>query len=329
MPPDLHSPTVTPNPTRLLTMELGRYRAVFRVRTALRLPAYAGSLWRGTLGHALQEVFCQTRRFDCRPCELRRDCLYAQLLETAPDPKISLMRDQAMVPHPMVLHIPAPNHPVVHQPGARIELEFSLFGEANDQIPALIQGLTAMANRGFGRGEGRLGLERVELLDPALSQGPARLIFEGGCFYETGLLPPAVLPQAPDQIRINLITPLRLKQRGQMITGDRLDITCFIRALVRRISLVNTFHGRDPLSIHFEEVWEQARNTRIRQRALRHYKWARYSSRQKRTIRMDGILGHMTLDLRGQEALWPFLWWGQHLLMGKGTIMGLGRYSLN
>lgn len=54
----------------------------------------------------------------------------------------------------------------------------------------------------------------------------------------------------------------------------------------------------------------------------------RWSASQQRDVDMSGIIGSFVLDLRGAEALFPYLWLGQWLYAGKGTVMGMGAIRL-
>jgi CRISPR/Cas system endoribonuclease Cas6 (RAMP superfamily) len=65
-------------------------------------------------------------------------------------------------------------------------------------------------------------------------------------------------------------------------------------------------------------------------RDLHWHDWTRYSSRQQQEMTLGGALGRWTL--RGSAdtlaALWPWLWLGQWLHVGKNATMGMGGYTL-
>ena len=54
----------------------------------------------------------------------------------------------------------------------------------------------------------------------------------------------------------------------------------------------------------------------------------RWSSSQRRELGAGGGVGSFVLDLRGREALFPYLWLGQWVHAGKGTVMGMGSNRL-
>lgn len=52
--------------------------------------------------------------------------------------------------------------------------------------------------------------------------------------------------------------------------------------------------------------------------------WAKLASNP-----LDGVLGAFTLGGPGLQALWPWLWAGQWLGLGKGATQGLGLLRLS
>ena len=94
-------------PPAALPLPVARYRLRFTAGEPLRLPAYAGSAWRGAFGHALKRLVCVTREPRCPDCLLYRSCAYPYLFETPPDPAVALLRKYPAAPHPFLLRPPA------------------------------------------------------------------------------------------------------------------------------------------------------------------------------------------------------------------------------
>ena len=98
-------------------------------------------------------------------------------------------------------------------------------------------------------------------------------------------------------------------------------------ALLRRISLLATFHADAPLEADFAGLSRAGWTVRHRAARRRWHEWVRYSSRQDALLQMGGLVG-IELDGVGLEQFWPYLWLGQWTDAGKGAVMGLGRYRL-
>ena len=66
------------------------------------------------------------------------------------------------------------------------------------------------------------------------------------------------------------------------------------------------------------------------ERQLRWFDWTRYSSRQQQEMALGGVVGqwHLHTNADTLEQLWPWLWLGQWLHVGKNASFGLGGYRL-
>lgn len=302
-----------------------RYRLRLRAETRAHLPAYAGSAWRGAFGHALKRTVCVTREPRCPDCLLYRSCLYPYLFETPPPADAAKMRRYPAAPHPFVLE-PEPPGARDLEPGDTTELGLVLLGGANAQLAYFVHALEQAAQGGVGRGRGRFRLEAVEG-----EAGPGHWVpvyRPGGRLTPLDPEPPAV-PPSPESLTLEIDTPLRLQQDGRLVGPGELGFGALFATLLRRVSMLTYFHGERPLETDFRALIDAARAREIRHRELRWHEWTRYSSRQGREVQMGGLLGRLSLDGPGLEPFWPFLWLGQWCHVGKGTVMGLGRYRIS
>lgn len=135
-----------PIPVITLPLTVSRYRLHFIAQESLRLPAYAGSAWRGALGHALKRLVCVTHEPRCSDCLLYRSCSYPYLFETPPDPAIALLRKYPTAPHPFLLRPPADTRRSLAE-GEETGLDLTLFGHGHRYLPYLIHALDQAAAR--------------------------------------------------------------------------------------------------------------------------------------------------------------------------------------
>src|SRR5438093_6172889 len=85
------------NVTPVPVLPLARYRLRFKPSGEGRLPAYAGSAWRGALGHALKKAVCVTRLSSCPPCLLYRSLPFLLLPVHLRDPTAPRRAENAQV----------------------------------------------------------------------------------------------------------------------------------------------------------------------------------------------------------------------------------------
>lgn len=311
--------------TQALPLAIGDYRARLRAVDALRLPAYAGSAWRGIFGRALRRAVCVTGSRSCEGCMLRGNCAYAYLFETPPPADAKMLRRYPAAPHPFLV---APDDKAAGEigEGQLFHLPFRLFGQGNAHLPYVVHALQRAGGYGIGRGDGRFALEGVEQMGPGGWQ--AIMPADDG-----GLAPapagPALVPPPPnDEVRLVMETPLRAKRAGALVGPQEFAFHDLFRTLLRRLSALCHFHGDQCLEVDFRGLVEQARGVVERTGALRWHEWTRYSSRQRTTMQMGGLLGEVTYAGPDLAPFWPLLWAGQWTHAGKAASMGLGRYRL-
>lgn len=311
-------------PIVTLPLTISCYRLHFITQEALRLPAYAGSTWRGAFGHALKRLVCVTREPRCPDCLLYRSCSYPYLFETPPDPTIALLRKYPAAPHPLLLRPPADTRRPLAA-GEETWLEVTLFGQGHRYLPYVIHALDQAGAQGLGAQRGRLALTAVE---QEIAPGWTSIYQPDGPLTPS---PPQIPepPFCPERLTLRIDTPLRLVVDNDHITPDTFRFTHLFGSLLRRISLLIAFHGAAPLAIDFAALARAADAVPLTAARLRWRDWNRYSSRQRNTVPMGGLVGEIELSGAGLEPFWPWLWLGQWTHAGKGAVMGLGGYRIN
>ena len=311
-----------PAPIAVPPLPVARYRLRFSALGPLRLTVYAGSAWRGVFGHALKRLVCVTREPTCPACLLYRSCVYPYLFETPPDPTAGKLRKYPTAPHPYLLR-PGPGG--AHAVGAKVKVDVVLFGHGNRHLPYVLHAFDQAGRRGIGQSDGLLELAQVAQQTPT---GEWQFIYHPGGSLQP--LPPRVPepPPCPARLTLCLETPLRLRQAEKLVGPEAFQFGALFANLLRRISLLTTFHTDTPLVVDFAALSRAGWTIQHRAARLRWHEWVRYSSRQDTLLQMGGLLGEIELDGAGLEPFWPYLWLGQWTHAGKGAVMGLGRYRL-
>lgn len=303
-------------PEALGRLRYGRLRFLFSAQGALDLPPHPGSAWRGAFGWSLRELACVTGAADCRGCALAERCIYQRLFEGAHHgpTKPGMSGDRS--PHPFVLEIPdsAPHAPYV-------ALDVHLIGDGLAYAGEVALALARAGRRGIGGTRNRLALARVQ---QRLPQGWQDILGPGGQVAPRpweDIAPPA-LPA--DTVRVRLTSPLRLVRQNRPLTAEALTPRVFIHALYARVRKL--WRAQDlPEDGYWPEIPAQ---TRFPERRLHWVELSRYSNRQGRRHPIGGLMGEFTLDVKELHELWPLLWHGQYLHLGKLTSLGHGAYRI-
>ena len=201
-------------------------------------------------------------------------------------------------------------------------------GNGNRRLPLLIHALERAALSGVGKRRVPLALCLVEReVRPGAEDWLG--VHAPGVPVEN---PPAEACPIPavstTVVRLELVMPLRLRRDGQPLRPDAWQFGDLFSNLLRRVSMLTEFHTDQPLETDFAGLTELARQFQLIDCVQDWRPWHRYSSRQKATLAMDGLIGHVPLPANGLEPFWPYLWLGQYVLAGAGTSMGQGRYII-
>lgn len=311
-------------------LPLARYRFSAQVQQPLALPDYAGSLLRGQFGAALRFVACMTRQPTCPGCPLLQTCPYTRIFEALP-PSMGqhTLQNFSQIPNPFVMEPPTPGARVLAA-GDMLVFHLVLVGHATDQLPLIVFALQRALAQGLTRQRIPAQLQQVDWLD---AQGDPHSVWTHQqptlAAHPASLQPPAA-PAGTDPITLHIHTPLRLQQQGQPLGVAQLTPRALVAALARRSALLMEFHaGQNDWGEAARRI-THASETLTDTRDLQWFDWTRYSSRQQQEMTLGGVLGRWTLHGSAEElaALWPWLWLGQWLHVGKNATMGMGGYTL-
>lgn len=339
----------------LRKIRYARFRLEMTAVERLRLPAYKGSTFRGAFGHSFKQLVCVKRDMKCSTCLICDRCAYYYAFETpgnasgydsAPHPYIFVIEpseemqktSEEMREMPEDPQKPSEEPQEIYEPGAELQVGLVLVGRALDYLPYFIYSFEEMGHRGLGVGRGKVALQRVIALGPEPS--------DDTCVYQTdtGQLEAdyPVSVGAPDtaavgtRLRLRLHTPLRLKSEGRYVR--RLSFSLLVEALFRRTSALARFHCGSELDLDYRQwierakgvsqQWiERAEGVSVVATTLRWHDWERFSQRQKKKMKLGGLVGEVEFGGEWGPFL-PLLRLGADLHVGKATGFGLGRYEI-
>lgn len=299
-------------------MRLGSYLLTCRFETEAVLPVFKGSTIRGGLGLALKKTVCALKRQNCEDCLLAASCAYPFIYETG--------KGAARRPHPYVLEPPA-SEQRGWAPGETISFTLLLFGRANDYLPHLVYAVKSMGESGLGKdtasGQGKFALTEV--------RHGEQIVYDGKNLSQPAVLPePAcsatASPAPVSRLVISTITPLRLKADNHL--QDELPFHLLIRAALRRISSLEAAYGLGEPALDYKGLVARAGRVEIESSSCRWMEIERYSSRQKTSMLIGGLMGRMVYAGDQLEEFLPLLRYCEKIHLGKQTAFGLGRIRI-
>lgn len=310
---------------------LARYRFTLRLEQPWEVYGWAGSVLRGAFAWAFKRVTCVVRHRDCSRCLLHSQCAYTYLCETTPPADAQVLRKLTALPRPFVLEPPLAGR--LPNP-----LSFSfglvLIGRAIEYLPYFVLAFLELGQRGLGKQRVKYQVEAVtaerpkggivpiyaaedEVLHDAEVAFTAADLHARACRLHTS---------PPYHLTLHFLTPTRLKFAGHSVPC--IEFHHLIRALLRRLSSLCYFHCGTAWEVDFRGLIAQAGEIRTARADLEWVPQRRYSHRQERMVKIGGFVGSITFagDL---TPFFPLLVAGEWVHVGKGCVMGLGRYGIS
>lgn len=313
-----------------LQLPIARYRFIAQVQTPLNLPDFAAATLRGAFGLALKSLVCLFGNRACSGCTLVQRCAYPAIFEVQAAPVSSDRMPQGvkrLAPYSIEIpHIPGGRRLA---PGDRLEFDMVLTGrEVLKELPLIIAAWQRALAGGLGKEMGKCRLERVDYLADSQASRGIPVYSEAGqtvVAHSAELCLPAF--SSTRNVNLHFLSPLRLVQRGQLITLADLTPGVFLRHLIRRVNFqlgheLADWNGNQQVSL----LNAQADAVNGETPAMTWQDWSRYSTRQQQRMTFGGLLGHWLLSDVPVE-LQKILYLGQWVHVGKETAFGLGHYQ--
>jgi hypothetical protein len=233
------------------------------------------------------------------------------------------MRNIQTIPVPHIFQLDSERGAMIRA-GDMHRISMVLVGTANNYLPLIAR---AMADAGHGGlGSDRIPMQLVDVLQTRADGSFHQVV---GQHWVGDPTPPEhpQTPKAPCAVRVRFTSPYNAD--GKKPNPDRLDIGRLLGQIVRRCSLLQYFYTGRPLQAPFADLKAASADARLVSAKLHVYASSRYSARQGSRKPTGGLLGHFDLDLTGLEGIWPYLYLGQWLNVGKNASMGFGQYQLS
>lgn len=330
--------------TILDQLSLARLRFDLETLQDAEMPAYKGDLLRMALLWWLSEYWCPMTQRCRNGCVQPNDCLFGRLCEPLVNPSWppSIQRLIGDTPPPAYALWDRQDRRRRLACGSPWSFELTLVGDlALRQIPAVVAAVQQGAQLGMGRqrvrnrvrqvsallGSGELCLAVEEPMEDAVALTWQSFQFADVVVsYRQALKWAQAQPRPARGLAIRYLSPVKIKERGQWVEVP--EFSAVMRAVVRRLRLLSQVHGSGE--------WPQAEYGPLLDLAetvvLEHHEafWTGYTRHSQRsgTQEIEGFMGQAWYAGQGLELLLPVLWLGQWLHIGKGYVLGNGRYAI-
>ncbi|MEI6125146.1 MAG: CRISPR system precrRNA processing endoribonuclease RAMP protein Cas6 [Pseudomonadota bacterium] len=269
--------------------------------------------WRDRIEWQFKKICCITIKRQCHTCAVSKGCMVSFLFK--PEYWFEGKRPfKGSIPLPWV-----PGYPSLYT-DKNFTLSLVLMGtKAISQLPYWF---VVIEQIGKGRGPGFT----VKSVYSDTSAGKRALYNADGesLLTDPGITEPENF-SCIRKLRMDFLTPARLLfQKKPLLTPACSHI---IDSIARRGSTLSEFYGDAPLPHLAPEVRACAAAVKATPVNLQWQERVIYSKKQKETMSLSGLTGSLLLE-GNFEPFSPLLGLGEHIGIGKGTALGLGRYEI-
>lgn len=274
-----------------------------------------GSTLRGTFGHSFKKASCVMHHGNCAKCLVSSSCPYFSVFESKnSEPKISGMDAP---PHPYNILPPLKN---IYLKDEILYFQFTLFGEHILSLPYIIYSFQIMGRLGLGKGRKQFELVSVQDFytgtEALKGQG---VQMERILTRDLGECSSSDL-NSESRILISFLTPLRILRNGKILRS--IDNETFQQNIRRRYKIMTSLYG-----YFSEEDISEVDRMEFTEIESEYRRWKRYSSRQRTSVRQDGILGRWIIS-PNSEKNHALLKAYRVLYLGKSNSFGLGKFLM-
>lgn len=302
--------------------------------TPVKLPFFRENALRAGLGQAVRRVVCPTpQKATCQDCLIGNLCAYAVIFcPTGQEGYRGFLRGLADLPRPYLSYFP-PGLPPLLEPGQTFTLHLRLFGHAVPYYPYLLLALEGLAHLGIGlkSGEGHRGRFAVRTVKEVLPRGVTAPIVANGDLNKPrpvqGFTLAAYLdhPGGVSALNLTTLSPLRLKYNRHL--DDSLQFHILVRNILRRLSGLYLLAYGAPLQLDYQGLIACSQAVRLERAETRWQDYGRYSTRQRRYMKLGGVVGRASYAGELTE-IYPYVKAAEVLGVGKGTTFGFGRFTV-
>lgn len=306
------------------------YKFIFYMEALedMQLPEYKGSMFRGAFGWGFRNPVCVTGMPTCNNCLMQSHCAYFKVFETEiSGHNIPFLKGVKKVPHPIVIH-PQIDNKTFFKKGEIIRVGLTVFGNIIQYFPYFVYTFMQMGKRGLGYKRQKLKLLSVSSFD---LKGTESIVFndeDKKLLTNYKKIDCIIFTKKKTQrksIVLNFHTPFRVQELGIITDPTLISPALIIRNIERRIITISHFFCGSTNIELFTEINKD--EIFVADNKLSYYSWKRYSSRQHKSIYLEGFMGKITL--RGNiNKFYPLLLIGEKINIGGKTIFGLGEYKI-
>ena len=275
-------------------------------------------LFRSLLGKELRNLSCLFRSRKCINCDLKYQCAYSKLFETPIPKNNDFLKGRNFAPHPIILFTDAK----YKEKNKKINLEVMLIGDDINYLPYIFYSFQKAGELGIERDRVKYQIKNVFIENgKSILENNSQINMDFKVNKWKLELNNNIVEK--NKKIINFVTPLRLKINGNLSNDFKYEDV--LKSAFRRVRILEEMYGSvSDISSEFGNILNKTEKNNLHWIDLYHH-----SSRQKKGMKLGGVVGSMIVDgdFSGFEiSLLKFI---ELFNIGKNISFGLGKVEIS
>jgi len=278
-------------------------------------------LFRSIIGYQLRKMCCIARTAVCADCMFNASCIYGMVFESIVPKDNMALTGRDRISHPIIID----SDTFSGETTDTLRLSIVFLGSAISNFPYFFYALVKGGEAGILRE--RIPYRVSDIVEFSAS-GKERSLMIDEHKIKTQIEPdrwecdPAIETKVENKFTIKLLSPLRFKARGNY--AGRIVDADFARCLHRRAQVLCSQYG---CSDHCGDYTFSGDWT-VTEHDLTWRDFTHYSARQRKEMRLGGLVGNLVLAGKFSPYERSFLQFAEKFHGGKNTNFGLGKMKV-
>ncbi len=273
---------------------------------------YPAFLFRSLLGKELRRMSCVFSGRECNECGLKDKCVYSCIFETPVSKDNDFLKGRNKASHPFLFFIPTN----VSKPVLMLTIELTLLGDVSELFPYFYYALREAGNKGILR-------ERISYkIEDVICEGKSLFSKDGNIKTDFELKEWKIIKTHTAyryNLKLKFLTPVRLQSERRLVKHPSLEN--ILRAAWNRARILTALYGQG-----YEEIERLDWSVYEQVKSISYWKsLSRYSARQKRIVKLGGVMGHLEFEGEISDFCISLLKVVELFHIGKNTALGLGK----
>jgi len=296
-------------------------RFIISLTKKVRFSVPVPFLFRSIIGFQLRKMCCIAHNNVCADCMFNADCIYGLTFESIVPKNNAALSGRDRISHPIIIDI----DDFAEKEMDSIVINLIFLGQAIPYIPYFYYAIIKGGETGITKE--RIPYQVNDIIEYSDTKKERSLMVDEQQI-DTQLEPESWEYNSKTETRIHksciisLVSPLRYKAGGryvrQLVDGE------FAMCLHRRAQVLCSQYGRNDFTgdYRFSGSWT------ITEQNLKWRDYVHYSARQKKAMRLGGVIGSFTVsgDFSSYEC--ALLQFAELFHGGKNTNFGLGKMKI-